>query len=272
MITHSLKVASLQMISTPVVAENLSTAARLIEQAAAQGARLALLPEYFCLMGHADTDKLTIQETFGSGPIQAFLSQQATTHGISIIAGTLPIASGVQGRVYNTTLVYNPQGQCTARYDKIHLFCFDNGSEAYNEARVLLPGKTPVLADIEGAKVALSICYDLRFPELYRTLGQQAPIDLIVMPAAFTYTTGLAHWEMLIRARAVENQCYVLACGQGGLHPNGRRTYGHSMLVDPWGKVCNVLQEGEGIVLGTLDPAKLKEIRTNLPALTHRVL
>lgn len=263
-----LAVASLQMISTPSVERNLDIAQRLIAQAAGQGARMVLLPEYFCLMGHKETDKLDIAETFGQGPMQTFLATQAATHNVHIMAGTLPLISPVKNRVYNTVLVFNPHGECTARYDKIHLFRFTKGEESYDEGRVLLPGNTPVVADVDGFKIGLSVCYDLRFPELYRAMGK---VDLIVMPAAFTYTTGRAHWEVLMRARAIENQCYVLACGQGGVHENGRRTWGHSMLVNPWGEIENVLEEGEGIVLGQLDPAKLDEVRTSLPALTHRV-
>lgn len=262
-------VASLQMISTPDVERNLDIAQRLIGQAAKQGARMVLLPEYFCLMGHKDTDKLAIAEAYGQGPIQEFLADQAVVRNVHIVAGTLPISSPVDGRVYNTTLVFNPQGQCTARYDKIHLFRFTKGEESYDEGRVLLPGNTPVVADVDGFKIGLSVCYDLRFPELYRAMGK---VDLIVMPAAFTYTTGKAHWEVLMRARAIENQCYVLACGQGGVHENKRRTWGHSMLVNPWGDIENILAEGEGVVLGQLDPAKIDDVRNSLPALAHRVL
>lgn len=262
-------IASLQMISTPDVERNLDIARRLIGQAAKQGARMVLLPEYFCLMGHKDTDKLAIAEAYGQGPIQEFLADQAVVRNVHIVAGTLPISSNVDDRVYNTMLVFNPQGECSARYDKIHLFRFTKGEESYDEGRVLLPGTTPVVADVEGFKVGLSVCYDLRFPELYRAMGK---VDLIVMPAAFTYTTGRAHWEVLMRARAIENQCYVLACGQGGVHENGRRTWGHSMLVNPWGEVENILAEGEGVVLGQLDPAKIDDVRNSLPALAHRVL
>ena len=259
--------ASLQMVSTPRLQDNLDTVARLIKQAACQGAQVVLLPEYFCLMGQRDTDKLDIQEPFGEGPIQAFLASQAQEHGLFVIAGTLPIVSNVPGKVYNSCLVYSPEGQCIARYDKIHLFCFKQGSESYDEGKTLLAGHTPVVVQLLGLKVGLSVCYDLRFPELYRAMGE---VDLVVMPAAFTYTTGQAHWSLLNRTRAVENQCYVLACGQGGHHENGRRTYGHSMLIDPWGHVCNVLEEGEGVLLGALDTAKINGVRTSLPALTHK--
>ncbi|HEX4917000.1 MAG TPA: carbon-nitrogen hydrolase family protein [Limnobacter sp.] len=269
MTRQAIKISALQMISTPSVDENLRVACNLLKQAAQQGAHLVLLPEYFCLMGQQDTDKLQIAEAYGEGPLQTFLAQQALDFGLYIVAGTIPLKSGEPDHVYNSSLVFSPEGQCTARYDKVHLFCFSKGAERYDEGRVLRAGRTPVVADCGGFKVGLSVCYDLRFPELYRAMG---PVDLIVMPAAFTYTTGKAHWEVLMRARAIENQCYVLACGQGGLHPNGRRTWGHSMVVNPWGEVEHVLEEGEGVVMGLLDPDKIVDVRNSLPALTHRVL
>lgn len=262
-------VASLQMISTPDWKANLLEAARLIAEAADRGAKVMLLPEYFCIMGMGDRAKLAIQEPYGEGPIQDFLAQQARQHEVYIIAGTLPIESDRQDRVYNSTLVFDPDGQCMGRYDKIHLFCFNNGRESYNEANTLVAGKTPVVVDLAGLRVGLSVCYDLRFPELYRAMGK---LDLIVVPAAFTYTTGKAHWELLLRARAVENQCYVLACGQGGQHENGRRTFGHSMLIDPWGEVLACEKEGAAVVCGVLDTDKIDQVRTSLPALTHRVM
>ncbi|HEX4842866.1 MAG TPA: carbon-nitrogen hydrolase family protein [Limnobacter sp.] len=268
--THqAMKIAALQMISSPTVDENLRTARRLLQQAAQLGAQLVLLPEYFCLMGRQDTDKLQIAEVYGEGPLQTFLAEQARELGMYLVAGTIPLKSVEPDRVYNSSLVFNPDGECTARYDKVHLFCFAKGAERYDEGRVLLAGRMPVVADCGGFKVGLSVCYDLRFPELYRAMG---PVDLIVMPAAFTHTTGKAHWEVLMRARAIENQCYVLACGQGGVHPNGRRTWGHSMVVNPWGEVEQMLEEGEGVVMGLLDPAKIVDVRNSLPALTHRVL
>ena len=267
---NPITVASLQMISTPRVDDNLRIAKTLIQQAAQQGAQLVVLPEYFCLMGHNDTDKLVIAEPFGQGPIQAFLVEQARQHNVHIVAGTMPlVVPNNPQRVYNSSLVFNPEGQCCARYDKIHLFCFTQGTEHYDEGRILQAGTQPQVANILGLRVGLSVCYDLRFPELYRHMGT---LDLIVMPAAFIYTTGQAHWELLNRARAVENQCYVLACGQGGQHENGRRTFGHSMFINPWGEVQNVLPEGQGVVLGQLDPATIQSVRTRLPALKHRVL
>ena len=264
------RVASIQMVSTPRVEENLERMRELVSQAAGLGAQVVLLPEYFCLMGE-ETDKVKHREPHGLGqssPIQSALSEAALANQIWIIGGTVPLVANEAHRVRNTTLVYGPDGLERARYDKIHLFAFTKGQESYDEARTIEPGSTPVVCDTPAGRTGLSVCYDLRFPELYRAM---APLDMIVMPAAFTYTTGSAHWELLIRSRAVENQCYVLASGQGGRHENGRRTWGHSMLVDPWGEVLEVLPEGEGIVVGEVNPSRLSEIRLNLPALKHRV-
>lgn len=257
------------MISTPVVQENLDAAAALIDEAAGAGAALVALPEYFCFMGRADRDKLAVRETDGSGPIQEFLAAQASRHGIFVVGGTLPLASPDENRVFNTSLVYGPDGKPLARYDKIHLFNFQRGIESYDESIAIRPGNDVRLFDTPGGRVGMSVCYDLRFPELYRALGD---VNLILVPAAFTYTTGKAHWELLLRARAVENQCYVLAPAQGGVHPNGRRTWGHTMLVDPWGEIVQVLADGPGVVRGNIDPARLAEVRGALPALRHRVL
>lgn len=274
-----MKIAALQMVSTPSVEHNLATAARLIAQAAQAGAQWVALPEYFCLMGHSDRDKLAIAEAPGAGPIQDLLSDAACRHGVWVIGGTLPIRSDDAERVFNACCVYAPDGSLAARYDKIHLFCFDNGRERYDEGRVLRAGTEPVAfsAAAPGTaaplRVGLSICYDLRFPELYRSLMAvpgEPPCDLIAVPAAFTHTTGQAHWELLLRARAVENQCYVIAPAQGGLHENGRRTWGHSMVIDPWGEVIAAQAEGAGVVLADLDLERLAAVRQQLPALTHR--
>ncbi|KGF80829.1 acyltransferase [Massilia sp. JS1662] len=262
-------VAAVQMVSTPNVEENIATARRLIADAAARGAQLVTLPEYWPIMGMTDTDKVTHAEQPGSGPIQDFLAGQAREHGIWLIGGTLPLVSGDAGRVLNTTLVYDPAGQHVGRYDKIHLFGFNKGSESYDEARTIVPGETVGSFEAPFGKVGLAICYDLRFPELFRAMGDCA---LIIVPAAFTHTTGLAHWEVLLRARAIENQCYVLASAQGGTHVNGRRTFGHSMLIDPWGEVKDVLPEGEGVVSGEIDPGYIAKVRESLPALKHRKL
>ncbi len=266
-----MKIAALQMVSTPEVARNLDAAAGLIARAAAAGARLVALPEYFCLMGRRDDDKLAIAEAAGDGPIQSFLSTQAREHGLWLFGGTLPLRASGPNRVRNSSLVFAPDGTLAARYDKMHLFAFDNGREQYDEGRVLEAGSEPVALQAGALRVGLSVCYDLRFPELYRAL-MQPPCELLCVPSAFTYTTGQAHWELLLRARAVENQCVVLAPAQGGTHENGRRTWGHSMIVDPWGEVLAVQAEGEGVVLASVDVERLAAVRTQLPALRHRRL
>jgi predicted amidohydrolase len=255
------------MISSPDVQQNIATARRLVAEAAATGATLVTLPEYWPIMGRSDTDKVGHAEQPGHGPIQSFMAEAAREHGIWLIGGTLPLVSNDAGKVMNTTLVYGPDGQPVGRYDKIHLFGFTKGSETYDEARTIVPGQAAAVFDAPFGRVGLAICYDLRFPELFRAMGD---CTLMVVTAAFTHTTGMAHWEVLLRARAIENQCYVLASAQGGLHPNGRRTFGHSMLIDPWGEVKAVLAEGEGVVSGTLDPAFLAQVRASLPALKHR--
>ena len=271
-----MKIAAVQMVSTPDLDRNLLAAGRLVQEAAALGARLVALPEYFCLLGRRDTDKLAVAERPGQGPVQAFLTEAARRHGLWIVGGTMPMAvPGSTERVRNTCLVFGPDGEALARYDKIHLFAFDNGRERYDEARVLEPGDTPAGFMAEGHRVGLSVCYDLRFPELYRALASvptQPPCDLMCVPSAFTHTTGQAHWELLLRARAVENQCYILAPAQGGLHENGRRTWGHSMIVGPWGEVLACHAEGEGVAIAELDASRLAEVRQQLPALQHRRL
>ena len=267
-----MKIAAVQMVSTPDWPTNRDTAARLIAQAAAAGATLVLLPEYFCIMGRRDTDKLALAEAPGiASPIQAFLSAAAREHGLWLVGGTLPVTTASADRALNRCCVYAPDGEEAAHYDKVHLFAFDNGRESYDEGRTLVAGSAPVALQAGPLRVGLSICYDLRFPEIYRAL-MSPPCDVLCVPAAFTHTTGQAHWELLLRARAVENQCYVLASAQGGTHPNGRRTWGHSMVVGPWGEVIDVLPEGEGFVLADVDSARLAQVRSQLPALRHRRL
>jgi deaminated glutathione amidase len=270
-----MKIAALQMVSTPSVERNLAAARRLVAQAAASGAELVALPEYFCLMGQGDADKLAIAEAPGDGPIQQMLAEAARQHGLWVIGGTLPIRSDDPTHVRNACCVFAPDGRLAARYDKMHLFRYDNGRERYDEGLALQAGSAPVALQAGALRVGLSVCYDLRFPELYRALGfgaGQRPCELLAVPAAFTHTTGRAHWELLLRARAVENQAYVIAPAQGGLHENGRRTFGHSMVIDPWGEVLAVLAEGEGVVLADVDMARLASVRTQLPALQHRRL
>jgi len=264
-----MKIAALQMVSTTSVEQNCATAAHLIAQAARDGAELVALPEYFCVMGRSERDKLAVAETPGDGPIQSMLSDAAREHRVWVIGGTLPLRSPDPQRVLNSNGVYAPDGTLAARYDKIHLFRYDNGRERYDEGASILGGNVPTALQAGALRVGLSVCYDLRFPELYREL-MHPPCDLLSVPAAFTYTTGMAHWELLLRARAVENQCYVIAAAQGGTHENGRRTWGHSMVIDPWGQVLAVRPEGEGVVLAELDLDRIAAVRTQLPALEHR--
>lgn len=266
---HRFRVAAIQMVSGPEPQENLAAAGALIAEAAAGGAELVLLPEYFALISPDERAKLALAEAPGEGPIQHFLADCARRHGIWLVGGTLPLRSDDPERVRNTSLVFNPQGQQCARYDKIHLFRFARGNESYDEARSIEAGREVVSFAAPCGRVGLSVCYDLRFPELYRQLGDCA---LLLVPAAFTATTGRAHWEVLLRARAIENQCYVLACGQGGRHPGGRETWGHSMLVDPWGEVLGCRASGAGVMLADLDPQRLAAVRASLPALEHRAL
>ena len=264
-----MRVAAIQTVAGGDVAGNLVQAEALVAAAAAKGARLILLPEYFGILGARATDKLAARERDGSGPQQDFLARMARKHRALVIGGSVPIACADPDRVRSACLVYGPDGARMARYDKIHLFRFTQGAEDYDETRTIQPGTETVAFDAPCGRVGLSICYDVRFPELYRALGDCA---LLLVPAAFTATTGAAHWELLLRTRAVENQCYVLAAAQGGLHPNGRRTWGHSMLVDPWGVVAAVKAEGPGIVVGDVEPVRIAEVRAQLPALAHRVM
>ena len=279
-----MKVSAIQMVSSTQLQSNLDSAHALLRAAAKEGAELALLPEYFCLLGHRDTDKLAVQESFGAGPIQRFLSDTARELGLWIVGGTLPLSTvdgaadaiGAAGRVFNSTLVYSPDGKCVARYDKIHLFRFDNGREHYDETSVLVPGLKPVVFELASRdghcwRVGLSVCYDLRFPELYRAYAR-AGVDLLLVPSAFTYTTGQAHWEVLLRARAIENLAFVVAAAQGGRHENTRRTWGHSMLIDPWGGVIAERDEAPGVVSTELAYARIESCRAQLSALEHRVL
>lgn len=282
-----MKAAAIQMVSGTALDANLQSAKALLAQAANEGAELAVLPEYFCLMGGKDTDKLAIQEPFGHGPIQSFLSQTACALNLWIVGGTLPLSIGnaaggaatqeaTGSRVYNSCLAFAPDGQCVARYDKMHLFKFDNGQEAFDEHRVLLRGNQPTHFDMTDRtgqrwRIGMSVCYDLRFPELYRHYSQ-AGVDLLLVPSAFTYTTGQNHWELLLRARAIENQAFVVAPAQGGLHENGRRTWGHSMLIGPWGDILAQQAVAAGVVCHELVLGQRAQCHAKLPALSHRVI
>ncbi|OOG48416.1 carbon-nitrogen hydrolase family protein [Polaromonas sp. A23] len=268
-----MQLAALQMVSGASVPANLAVARQLLEQAAAQGAELVVLPEYFCVMGMKETDKLGVQEAAGEGPIQDFLARCANELGLWIVGGTVPLRTSDNLRVRNSSLAYAPSGQCVARYDKIHLFRFDNGREQYDESRVIEGGSAPVTFDLPSVdghtyRVGLSVCYDLRFPELYRALKA----DVLLVPSAFTFTTGQAHWEVLLRARAVENLCYVVAAAQGGVHENGRRTWGQSLVVGPWGEVLAQQASDPGVVMAQAQFERLQAVRLQLPALNHVVL
>ena len=265
---HKARIAAVQMVSTPRVDDNLRTAERLVADAVAQGADLVALPEYFPIMGMNEGDKVKVREHDSVGPIQDFLAETAKKHGIWLVGGSIPLLAGDPKKVLNSSVAYNPQGERVARYDKIHLFGFQKGEERYNESATIEAGSQPVAFETPFGRVGLSICYDLRFPELYRALGVT---DLLVIPAAFTETTGRAHWEILLRARAIENQAYVLAAAQGGVHPSGRETHGNSMLIDPWGDIIARLPKGEGVVVGELDRVRLTKVRESLPALRHRI-
>lgn len=268
----SARIAAIQMTSGPEVAPNLETAGRLIAAAAAQGAQLVALPEYFPFIGASDEARFAAREQLGNGPIQNFLAAAAKQHGIWIVGGTLPLDSGNANKLLNTCLVYDDQGAQVARYDKIHLFAFKKGSEEYNEAHTIQPGEQVIAFASPFGRIGLGICYDLRFPELFRQAGAAHPIDLFILPAAFTETTGKAHWEVLLRARAIENLCYVMAPAQGGRHPTGRMTHGNSMIIDPWGEILARLDKDVGVIVADIDPIRIARVRSNLPALEHAVL
>ena len=268
-----MKVAAIQMVSAVSREANLARAHALLREAAEAGAELAVLPEYFCVMGLRDTDKLALRETPGSGVIQDFLAGAAQELGLWIVGGTLPLAAHDEAHVFNSSMAWSPAGECVARYDKINLFFFDNGDERFDERRVITPGTEPVCFDLPSRdghrwRIGMSVCYDLRFPELYRTLARDGA-QLLLVPSAFTHTTGSAHWEVLLRARAIENLSWVVASAQGGTHENGRRTWGQSLVVDPWGAVLAQQASGEGVVLCKLDAARTAAARAQLPLQPH---
>lgn len=266
---ETVRIAAIQMASGPSVSANLEEAFRWIEEAATQGAKLVVLPEYFCIMGMKDTDKLAVREQPGDGEIQSFLSETAKRFGIWLVGGSVPLVSPVPDKIYNSCLVYDDQGELAARYDKIHLFGLSMGNEKFAEEKTISAGNRVVVVDSPFGRMGLSICYDLRFPELYRMMGK---VDIILAPSAFTAITGKAHWETLVRARAIENQAYLVAPAQGGFHVNGRETHGDSMIIDPWGAIISRLSRGAGVVLADIDRAYQTSVRSNLPALEHRCL
>ena len=266
---QAFKVAAVQMASGPNVAGNLSEARRLVAMAADQGARLVVLPEYFPIMGMRDTDKVMMREQPGKGVIQSFLSDTAREHRIWLVGGSIPLAADAPDKVRNSCLVFDEHGEQVAHYDKIHLFNLDLGNEHYHEARTIEPGKEVVVVDSPFGRIGLAVCYDLRFPELFRAMKD---VDIITLPAAFTETTGKMHWEVLVRARAIENLAYVIAAAQGGYHVSGRETHGNSMIVDPWGRVMDRLPRGSGVVVAEVNPSYQAGLRASLPALSHRTL
>lgn len=263
------RIAAIQMASGPNVEGNLHEAACLVAVAAAQGAKVVALPENFAIMGMTEEDKLKVREAPGEGPMQAFLAATARRHEIWLVGGSIPLEASAPNKVRNSCLVYDDRGALVARYDKIHLFGFEMGAESYREERTIEPGTEIVTVDSPAGRLGLSICYDLRFPELYRAMKE---VDVLVVPSAFTETTGKAHWETLVRARAIENLAYVLAPAQGGYHVSGRETHGDSMIVDPWGMVLDRLPRGSGVVSADVSLAHLRRLRQSLPSLAHRTI
>jgi nitrilase len=265
-------VAAIQMNSAAEVRDNLAAAGRLLEEAAARGAMLAGLPENFSIMPRKEADKLAVIENDGEGPIQEFLAETARRLKLWIIGGTIPLRSPVAGRPAAACLVYDSAGERRARYDKIHLFDtkLPDKDEQYRESATILPGREPVVVDTPVGRVGLGVCYDMRFPELFRQLSAKGA-EVLSLPSAFTVPTGRAHWETLLRARAIENLCFLLAPAQSGVHASGRETYGDTMIVDFWGGVLSRLPQGAGVVTAQLDRDKQEEVRQSFPALNHRV-
>lgn len=265
------RVAAIQMASGPNVSANLTEAGRLISRAVDAGAALIVLPENFAIMGMHEIDKVKVGEQPGSGPIQDFLAEQARKHGIWIVGGTLPLQADDQQRIRAACLLFDDQGHQVARYDKVHLFDVHlaENAETYNESETIEPGREATVVETPFGRLGMAVCYDLRFPELFRSMADQG-VELVALPSAFTAITGKAHWEVLVRARAIENLIYVVAAAQGGYHVNGRETYGHSMIVDPWGMVLDELPSGSGFVSARLDPKRIADTRRNFPALQHR--
>lgn len=271
--SDAITVAAVQMTSAPDVAANLTTAGALLEQAARAGARIALLPENFSFMGLRDADKRAVAERDGAGPVQDFLSQRSRELQLWIVAGTTPISETAGERVAAACLVYNDQGERVARYDKMHLFDVDipGRDEKYRESTNIAPGSRLGLVPTPAGLLGLSVCYDMRFPEMYRPMSA-AGAGWFTVPAAFTVPTGRAHWEALLRARAIENLCFVVAAAQWGRHASGRETYGDSIIIDHWGTVLARLGSGQGVIVAQLDLAAQRAARQDFPALSHRVM
>ena len=266
-------VAAVQMASGPNVKANLAEAEKLIETAVQQNAELIVLPENFALMGLSETDKIAQSEKPGEGQIQQFLRDTAKKYGVWIVGGTVPIESDVTGKVFSACMLYNDKGEMVARYDKIHLFdvVLEASDESYTESETIESGDEVVVVDTPFGKLGLAVCYDLRFPELFRAMADVG-MEICVLPSAFTSLTGKAHWESLLRARAIENLCYMIAPDQGGYHINGRETHGDSMIIDPWGVVLNRLPHGTGVVVSDINLDMLRKTRNNFPALQHKRL
>ena len=265
------KIAAIQMASGTNVSANLIEAGKQIASAAQAGAQLIVLPESFAIMGFEDTDQVKIAEDEGVGPIQDFLSEQAKKNKVWLISGTIPIKSALENKIYAACMVYNDKGELVSRYNKIHLFDahLEITKETYDESETVEAGNQVVVVDTPFGKIGIAVCYDLRFPELFRQLVLQGA-EIMVVPSAFTAITGKAHWEVLLRARAIENLCYVVASAQGGYHVNGRETHGDSMIIDPWGAILERLPHGSGYVIAEIDTANTKKIRQNFPVLQHR--
>lgn len=266
-----MRVAAIQMASGSIISGNLLEAEKLISAAVGEGAELVVLPENFGMIGIKQEDVVEFSEEKGEGALQGFLSEQARRHGIFIAGGTVPIKSEESNKYRNALLVYNQQGECIAHYDKIHLFdvSLPDVDESYNESAVIHPGNQAVVIDVGGVKLGLAICYDLRFPELFRLLLDKGA-EVILLPSSFTAATGKAHWHALLKARAIENLCFIVAPAQGGFHVNGRETYGHSLIADPWGNVLDEIESGSGYAIADLNLTQQQQIRERFPVLSHR--
>lgn len=263
-----IKIASVQMTSSHIVNDNLKKAEEFIIQAAKEGAQIVILPEYFALLDKDEYTKIGVAEIPKKGKVQQKIAELAKENKVYIVAGTIPMQSPVKQKIYNSLIVFDPQGEQIGRYNKVHLFNYTSNDEAYHEDKTIVPGKDVLVIDTPFARIGFAICYDLRFPELFRKMDR---VDMIILPAAFTYTTGKAHWEILCRARAIENQCYFVSSAQTGDHPSGRKTFGHSMVINPWGEIIASLDENEGVLYSEIDFGKMENIRQQLPALNHRV-